>query len=243
MATLFSLIALLSHQSQALIAPPKPVWNVLRTSTFARHQLHRVPSAPLTPVTFPCPTSSNRTKRRNHAIYPPLFSASNGAAHDETSNNSVADSRGDTPLTAAMVVGIATSFIGYAYSKLMKMGFRFFWKTLPASIFEKSTRGGPFHGLRSLLIRYPQSYIVLLMTLGAFTVGTLSTCCFPDMFSAHGYVEVLSREGAVGEEEIQMDKFPGARGILIPVMIMSCLTSVTGFSLGPEAPMVRHTFD
>mmetsp|Transcript_6760 Transcript_6760/g.12510 ORF Transcript_6760/g.12510 Transcript_6760/m.12510 type:complete len:601 (-) Transcript_6760:229-2031(-) len=236
MTILFPLIGLLLHKSLALISPPNPVRRVHSQSNFARHQLHRVPLLPSKSSNFPYSTSSNRPKS-NHVISPSFFSESN-SARDETSDISVADSHEETPLTVAIAVGITTSFIGYAYSKLMKAGFRFFWKTLPSAIFEKSTGGGPLHSLRSLLIRYPQAYIVLLMTFGAFTVGTLSTCYFPDMFSAHGYVEVLSQEGANSDGENKMDKFPGARGVLIPVLIMSCLTSVTGFSLGPEAPMV-----
>ena len=139
------------------------------------------------------------------------------------------------PLSLAMAVGIIASLIGFLYSKMMKIGFKFLWKTLPSKLFEDKNSL-----VFSLLNQHPSAYIVLMTTLGGLAVGVLSTLCFPNLFSAHDFVHILSRDKDVDDERNnKMDGFPKARHSLLPVMGLSLLTSITGFSLGPEAPMVR----
>jgi len=141
-----------------------------------------------------------------------------------------------------MGVGIVTAFIGYVYSKCMSKGFRLLWKTIPSVLFGSSSSIGGVGGvgiasgskLCNLLHRYPSAYIVLITTLGGGLVATLSTLYFPNLFNAHDYVHVLSDT----KDDTKMDAFPSARSTLLPMLLMSCLTSISGFSLGPEAPMV-----
>lgn len=77
---------------------------------------------------------------------------------------------------------------------------------------------------------------MVTMTLAGTIVATLSTLYFPKMFSAHEYIHILSKE-----DHPSMDKFPGdVVKSIVPLMGLSLLTSVSGFSLGPEAPMVCH---
>ncbi len=77
---------------------------------------------------------------------------------------------------------------------------------------------------------------MVTMTLAGAIVATLSTLYFPKMFSAHEYIHVLSEE-----DNPNMDKFPGdVVKSIFPLMGLSLLASISGFSLGPEAPMVCH---
>lgn len=65
---------------------------------------------------------------------------------------------------------------------------------------------------------------------------------FPNLYSAHDYVHILSKEDDMvlnGEGGEEKDVFPSAMAIL-PVMILCLVTSLSGFSLGPEAPMVSY---
>lgn len=139
-------------------------------------------------------------------------------------------SSSETPLVLAMAVGIVSSFVGFLYSKCLKSGFNLLWNIVPSILFGG---GNSSNRLCKLLNRYPAAYIVLVVTLGGGLVATLSTLFFPSLFSAHDYVHVLSKEDGAS-----MEQFPSARNHLLPVMVLSLLTSISGFSLGPEAPMV-----
>ena len=59
----------------------------------------------------------------------------------------------------------------------------------------------------------------------------------PKLYTAHDYVHILSRDDLVVDND-EKDVFPSATFIL-PLMGLCLLTSLSGFSLGPEAPMVR----
>jgi len=138
----------------------------------------------------------------------------------------------DTPLPVAMSVGIVCSLIGYLYSKCLKCGFKVLWETIPTALFRESAGAGG--GLLSVIAKHPSMYIPLVVTLGGLAVAILNTIYFPSMASAHDFVHVLSDN----KDDDKMDRFPKARYHLLPVMCLSVLTSISGFSLGPEAPMV-----
>jgi len=77
------------------------------------------------------------------------------------------------------------------------------------------------------------------MTLGGGLVATLSTLYFPKLFNAHDYVHILSDTNGEDGASTTMDQFPKkTRDHLLPVMVLSLIMSISGFSLGPEAPMV-----
>ena len=143
----------------------------------------------------------------------------------ESKDDTVSSDVDTVPLSVTMGVGIISSFIGYLYSKCMKNGFHLLWSTLPSKIFGCTSS----FKLCKLLNQYPAAYIVLMMTLGGGLVATLSTLYFPKLFSAHDFVHILSKDDGAN-----MDEFPSARKHLLPVMLLSCLMSITGFSLGPE---------
>ena len=196
-------------------------------------------------VTSSASADANSFRRHNHklsynaAILPSFNHATilglsaNAIIESDANNNdsSVNKSETETPLSVAMGVGVIASLVGYLYSKCMKGGFNLLWNTIPSKLFSGTT---PSCKLCELLQQYPAAYIVLTMTLGGGLVSALSTFTFPKSFSAHDFVHFLSRgEGS----ESEVDKFPKAR-TLLPVLLLSLLTSISGFSLGPEAPMV-----
>jgi len=128
------------------------------------------------------------------------------------------------PLSVAAGVGVVSSLVGYLYSLCMKNGFHLLWSSLPSKLLGDG-------GIK-ILNQYPAAYIVLMMTLGGGLVATLSTLYFPNLFSAHDFVHILSKEDGA-----EMNKFPSVKNHLLPVLLLSCITSMSGFSLGPEAPM------
>ena len=138
----------------------------------------------------------------------------------------------ETPLPVAMSVGVVCSLIGYLYSKCLKNGFNLLWKTIPTALFRESAGVGG--GLLAVIAKHPSMYIPFVMALGGLAVAILNTIYFPSMASAHDFVHVLSDS----KDDDKMDRFPKARYHLLPVMCLSLLTSISGFSLGPEAPMV-----
>lgn len=128
-----------------------------------------------------------------------------------------------------MGVGVVASLVGYLYSKCMKVGFNFLWKILPSKVLINL----------NLFRQYPTAYIPTMITLGGTLVAILSTLFFPYLFTAHDYVHILStNDNSDSSSGAYMNKFPTARKHLLPVMLLCCLTSISGFSLGPEAPMV-----
>ena len=150
----------------------------------------------------------------------PLYSST---AIIDTSDSSE-DTPVTVPLSVAAGVGVLSSLVGYLYSLCMKNGFHLLWSSLPSKLLGDG-------GIK-ILNQYPASYIVLMMTLGGGLVATLSTLYFPNLFSAHDFVHILSKEDGA-----EMNKFPSVKNHLLPVLLLSCITSISGFSLGPEAPM------
>lgn len=141
------------------------------------------------------------------------------------------------PLSLAAVTGITTTLLGFIYAKFMKSGFRFIWKTIPDAVLN----GGSTNSGLKFLRTYPAMFIVLMTTIGGAAVAYLSSK-FPNLYSAHDYVHILSKEDDMvlnGGGEDEKDVFPSATAIL-PVMVLCLFTSLSGFSLGPEAPMVSY---
>jgi len=158
---------------------------------------------------------STCVRRNNFALRSSATSASDAtSATQET----------EAPISITMIVGIASALVGYFYCKCLKIGFNLLWRQFPNSNLSKAI---------------PSSkHILCMMTLGGAIVATLSTLFFPTLFSAHDYVHVLSKESdGSSDEKNKMDKFPGVK-YMFPLLGLSLITSISGFSLGPEAPMV-----
>eukprot|EP00956_Cyclotella_meneghiniana_P001558 scaffold1758_cov40-Cyclotella_meneghiniana.AAC.7 len=137
------------------------------------------------------------------------------------------------PLSLTLATGILTTLLGFAYAKCMKLGFRFIWKTIPSYFL----RGDSTNVLLNLIRKHPAVYILLMTTCGGASVAYLSSL-LPKLYTAHDYVHILSRDDPVVDDvNDEKDVFPSARFIW-PLMGLCLLTSLSGFSLGPEAPMV-----
>jgi hypothetical protein len=201
-----------------------------------RSSFHRPPSSSSSSSSSSPSSTPFSSRTLNNIISSPTISITRRQLHSSASGSSSInnDDRGikssETPLPVAMAVGVVASLVGYMYSKCMKAGFKLLWKTIPSALFGP---GGSGSRLGNLLNMYPAAYIPTVITLGGGLVAALSTLYFPTLFSAHDYVHVLSEEDGAN-----MDRFPSAKEHLLPVMLLCCLTSVSGFSLGPEAPMV-----
>jgi hypothetical protein len=190
------------------------------------------------------------SKPRNHVS--PIFLRSssediNGHSSSDEVNGKASSSNvapksqtpAEIPISLTVATGILTSLLGYIYSQCMKRGFRLLWKTFPAFLLGSTTGAASSNPLIKFVTKYPPLYIVGMTTLGGSTVAYLSSY-FDKMYSAHDYVHILSCEeidnGEVGDKDI----FPSAMYIL-PVMGLCLITSLSGFSLGPEAPMVSFS--
>lgn len=109
------------------------------------------------------------------------------------------------------------------------------WKTIPQYVFH----GSPTNVLMKFIQQYPTMYIILMTTFGGATVAYLSSR-FGSIYSAHDYVHILSKDEDVFiNSNDKKDVFPSAR-VIWPIMGLCLVTSLSGFSLGPEAPMVRY---
>jgi len=254
-ALLLPLLLLLTRPDRALSLLSSSSSSSFRPSM--RSPLHNRPTPPPSsplfspPIRLPHdaihrPTTTTTTTTTASSILPPrrppLHSTSSGSVEEGGIAISSTEGEEETPLLLAMAVGVVSSLVGYAYSKCMKAGFELLWKTVPSSLLLQPGAGGAggcssgsgFGG--ALLNGHPAAYIPIVVALGGTTVAVLSTLFFPKLFSAHDMVRVLSREDG-GPADVS--RIPSARGHLLPVMALCCLTSISGFSLGPEAPMVR----
>lgn len=219
-------LMLLNHQqTNALLAAPSSVVSSPSCATFCvpPYQVHRCSARRL--------KHSSALSQRRHLPLIVQSAASDAAGATVAVERNKEDEwlSDETPIAVAMGVGVVTSLIGYLYSKSLKTGFNLLWNRIPNALL-----GNPGTALGKLLHQYPAAYILLTMSLGGTLVAALSVLCFPKRPTAHDYVHVLS-----SSSPDKMDDFPKARRHLLPVLLMSLLTSISGFSLGPEAPMVR----
>ncbi|KAL7442620.1 hypothetical protein ACHAXM_011946 [Skeletonema potamos] len=161
-------------------------------------------------------SSSSCGVRRNVALR-------STSSDDATATSSTTQEETEAPISITLIVGIASALVGYIYHKCLKIGFNLLWRQFPNSNLSKAIPSN--------------RHILCMMTLGGAVVATLSTLFFPTLFSAHEYVHVLSKENDDDDDTNKMDKFPGVKYIF-PLLGLSLITSISGFSLGPEAPMV-----
>lgn len=138
------------------------------------------------------------------------------------------------PGSLILKTGIASTLLGFIYAKFMKKGFKLLWKTVPNFLLD----GSNTNILAKFFQTYPAAYIVLMTTCGGTVVAYLSSI-LPNLYSAHDYVHILSKQddGPIVNGDAEKDVFPSSKAIL-PVLGLCLMTSLSGFSLGPEAPMV-----
>ena len=119
-------------------------------------------------------------------------------------------------MKASIVVGVITAAMGYVYGKVLSFCVKTVWHTLPAMFQAESFN--------------PVYFITGICTLGGLIMGILSTALSSTSFTVADFVALFSSSG---------DKtLPSSRKYLLPLLLLSLVTSTFGFSVGPEAPMV-----
>lgn len=122
----------------------------------------------------------------------------------------------DAIMKASVVVGVITAAMGYVYGKVLSFCVKTVWHTLPA-MFQAETFN-------------PTYFITGICTLGGLLMGVLSSALSSTSFTVADFVALFSSSG---------DKsLPSSRKYLLPLLLLSLVTSTFGFSVGPEAPMV-----
>lgn len=120
-------------------------------------------------------------------------------------------------LPAAVAVGSITAALGFVYGKVLGAAVHGLWTTVPALLVKKGIQINPAY------------YIPAMFSLGGLTMGILSAK-LPATFTVADFVSAFS---AVPNETL-----PSSRSSLLPLLLLSLVTSTFGFSVGPEAPMV-----
>lgn len=127
------------------------------------------------------------------------------------------ESKNDSIVLASIAVGAVTATIGYLYSIVLGISTKTIWERIPSFLVNQ------FGGLN------PAYFIIGTLTTGGILMGLLSYKLH-STFAVSDFVSAFSSAPA--------GILPPSRNNLLQVLILSCITSSFGFSLGPEAPMV-----
>ena len=117
----------------------------------------------------------------------------------------------------AVVVGSVTATLGFAYGKVLSAAVHALWTSLPSILIRNGVQINP---------RY---YIPSVLGFGGLLMGVLSAK-LPGTFTVADFVSAFSA--------VPSDSLPSSRTSLLPLLLLSLVTSTFGFSVGPEAPMV-----
>jgi H+/Cl- antiporter ClcA len=120
-------------------------------------------------------------------------------------------------MKASVLVGVVTAAMGYLYGKVLSFCVTTLWHKLP-----KMLSGGNLN---------PTYFITGLCTFGGLLMGVLSSALSSSTFTVADFVAQYS--SASGSKSL-----PSIRVYLLPLLLLSLVTSAFGFSVGPEAPMV-----
>ena len=149
------------------------------------------------------------------------LSALSSSTSAENGANELRDGDSSDVLKASVCVGAVTAMMGYLYGKVLSRCLGAVWTTLPALLSERL--GGATLS--------PVWFITSTMTLGGILIGIISS----RIKGAYTVADFVSAFSSVSAEARRL---PQSRASLPPLLALSLLTSVFGFSLGPEAPMV-----
>ena len=119
-------------------------------------------------------------------------------------------------MKASVAVGVITAAMGYLYGKVLSLCVRTVWHTLPGLLQGKNLN--------------PTYIITGLCTFGGLLMGILSSAFSSATFTVGDFVSIFSSSGP--------KLLPSSRVYLLPLLLLSLVTSTFGFSVGPEAPMV-----
>jgi H+/Cl- antiporter ClcA len=124
----------------------------------------------------------------------------------------------ETIIPASIAVGTITAAMGFLYGKVLGLSVKTIWSTIPTLLIKKV--GTSLN---------PTIMITSICTLGGLLMGILSSK-LSSIFAVSDFVSAFSRAPA--------DTLPSSRIHLLPLLLLSLVTSSFGFSVGPEAPMV-----
>lgn len=140
----------------------------------------------------------------------------------KTRLNAIAESaeknvKDDELLPASIIVGTITALMGFSYGKALAFSQKTLWTTFPNLLLQK------------LGALNPAYFITGMMTAGGLILGLLSSK-LSTTFTVYDFVSAYSAA--------PVEVLPSSGIHLVPLLLLSLLTSAFGFSLGPEAPMV-----
>jgi len=119
-------------------------------------------------------------------------------------------------MKASVAVGVITAAMGYLYGKVLSLCVKTVWHTIPGMLQGKNLS--------------PAYIITGLCTFGGLLMGILSSALSSSTFTVADFVSIFSSSGP--------KSLPSSRACLLPLLLLSLVTSTFGFSVGPEAPMV-----
>ena len=161
--------------------------------------------------------------------------ATAGESSEKTNNNNDED----RILVASAVTGVITAAMGFLYGKLLSVSVKSVWTTLPTYLFARcsgtmnsSTSTGT---LLTLLCTTPAYFITAMCTFGGLLMGLITT--YSDQCGSS--FNVSDFVGALSSVPEHQHALPKSRLHVVPLLFLSLITSTFGFSVGPEAPMVR----
>jgi len=122
----------------------------------------------------------------------------------------------DGIMKASIFVGVITAVMGFLYGKVLSFCVTTVWHTFPRVLEDKNFN--------------PTYFITGICTFGGLLVGILSSVLSSSTFTVADFVALFSFSGR--------RSLPSIRVYLLPLLLLSLVTSTFGFSVGPEAPMV-----
>ena len=163
----------------------------------------------------PSAVSSLHTKKRETRSLPnaPALQASTISGGD------IIDTQHENDIIKSSIyVGAITALMGFIYGKVLGVSVNMVWTILPNLIIQR---------LGSI---NPALFITGICTTGGLLLGLLSLK-YSATFTVADFVSLFS--AAWGAETL-----PSCAVHLLPLLLLSLVTSAFGFSVGPEAPMV-----
>lgn len=189
-------------------------------------KVNKSPNNPMSSSSIPHSTSLLQPVK----VHSPFTSLSSSSLRSSTS--SVNTKTKNTILPASILVGALAAGVGIIYGRLL-------------GTFRNKLWGGFTTSSSSSLLsilnnnNIPAPFLIpILTTFGGLFIGILSNQ-FEALYSVNDFVSAFSNAGT-GQIITDEDLPPNSRTALLPLLLFCLLTSSFGFSLGPEAPMVRR---
>ncbi len=123
------------------------------------------------------------------------------------------DTTDDSILVTSIAVGGITAAMGFLYGKILGLSLKMVWSTIPSLILKKKGSLNPAY------------FITAVCTLGGILMGILSSK-FHSTFTVADFVSAFS--------SAPIETLPSSNIHLLPLLLLSLVTSTFGFSVGPE---------